>query len=143
MAIVTICLLAFLNSLCDLTNVSKYGSTHRVLEPETMLRHTLLQQLDWLPVEKCCDEKILELTFKFQSLYVSHLFELLNKKWRSCSPRLTDGHRIVTTAFQLRTVSVSCLSSPGPDYGMAFRALFCWLQNTRRRRIWHSILCSS
>ena len=75
----------------------------------------LLQQLDWLPINKRIEEKTLKVTFKsLNGLCPAYLSDLLNKKLHSRSLRSADGHRLATPLLKLRTVGDRSFSSVGP-----------------------------
>jgi len=74
-----------------------------------------LQELDWLPINKRIEEKILKITFKSQNGQCpSYLSDLLSKKVYSRSLRSADGHSLETPLFKLRTVGDRPFSSVGP-----------------------------
>jgi hypothetical protein len=75
----------------------------------------ILQQLDWLPVQKRIDEKILKITFKSQTgLCPSYLSELISRKPQSRSLWSADEYRLSTPFFRLRTVGDRSFCSAGP-----------------------------
>ncbi len=74
----------------------------------------LFEQLDWLPITKRIEEKILKITFKSQNgLCPSYLSDLFIKKVHCRALRSADGHSLVTPLFKLRTVGDRSLCSVG------------------------------
>ncbi len=75
----------------------------------------LLKQLEWLPVDKRIEEKVLKIVYKSQNgLCPSYFSDLLNRKVHSRSLRSTDGHSLVVPFFKLRTVGDRSFGSVGP-----------------------------
>ena len=75
----------------------------------------LLQQLDWLPINKRIEEKILKITSKsLTGLCPTYLSDLLTKKVHTRSLRSADGHSLAVPLLKLRTVGDRSFSSVGP-----------------------------
>ena len=75
----------------------------------------LLQQLDWLPINRRVEEKILKIGFKsLNGLCPTYLSDLLTKKVHTRSLRSADGHSLAAPICKLRTISDRSFSSVGP-----------------------------